>query len=168
MNGFGFLNNIDLLRDVANKLESVDFVPPDDQLTDKDEEVLSKVSFRKLDEGHKPYKAIGASGNKPAEDDSDVPYAQFELGIGGGLKPNISKEMSRCEAFDGTTDESPVNNARNEREENVVEKVKNLFNDMYGKSYEKLVTGKPKIDHDFTKPNIVLDNTSMFKVKKGW
>jgi len=171
MQGFGFLNNIDALRDVTSLMEAVDLVRSDDEVKEaKNRDALDNVNVPILDDdkyvSSKP--VVGASGNRPKEDTTKEPDPQLELGL-GGMSMGLKKEMARTEAFDGTVDEDPMETANDDRQENVVERVDDLFNQMYGKSYQKKSMEKDsKFDYDFTKPQVVLDNTSMFKVKKGW
>ena len=175
MYGFGMFNNIDALKHVTSLMEGADLVPSDEEMmTDEENAKLDNVDVPMLADDSAPYtkgsdgKVSGASGNKPEEDSTKEPYPQMELGI-GSMNMGIKKEMSRMESFNGTTDEAPMEDASDVRQKNVIEKVEDLFNNMYGKSYEKKSKEKdPKFDYDFTKPNVVLDNTSMFKVKKGW
>lgn len=171
MQGFGFLNNIEALRDVTSMMETADLVRSNEEIMeDENKEELDNVNVPMLDDDeYVPSKpVIGASGNRPKEDETEEPDAQLELGM-GGMNLGLKKEMARTEAFNGTVDEDPMETANETRQKNVIEKVEDLFKDMYGKSYEKKSMEKDsKFDYDFTKPKIVLDNTSMFKVKKGW
>jgi len=168
MQGFGFLNNIDALRDVTSLMETADLVRSDEEAKNRD--ALDNVNVPMLnDDKYVSSKTVvGASGNRPKEDESKEPDPQLELGL-GGMNMGLKKEMARTEAFNGTVDEDPMETASDNRQENVVEKVDDLFQQMYGKSYQKKAMEKDsKFDYDFTKPQVVLDNTSMFKVKKGW
>lgn len=170
MQGFGFLNNIDALKNITSMMENADLVPSDDEaMEQKRKEDLDNVQVPMLDDDkYEPTTAVGASGNRPKEDKTKEPDAQLELGM-GGLKLGMKKEMARTEAFDGTTDENPMEDAQEAGQKNAMEKVEDLFHTMYGKTYEQKSKEKdPKFYNDFTKPNVVLDNTSMFKVKKGW
>ena len=170
MQGFGFLNNIDALKNITSMMENADLVPSEDEaMEQKRKEDLDNVQVPMLDDDqYEPTSAVGASGNRPKEDKTKEPDAQLELGM-GGLKLGMKKEMARTEAFDGTTDENPMEDAQEAGQKNAMEKVEDLFHTMYGKTYEQKSKEKdPKFYNDFTKPNVVLDNTSMFKVKKGW
>lgn len=171
MQGFGFLNNIDALRDVTSLMETAELVRSDDEVKEaKNKVALDNVNVPMLDDDKyvSSKSVIGASGNRPKEDESIEPDPQLELGL-GGMNMGLKKEMARTEAFNGTVDEDPMETASDTRQENVVEKVDDLFKQMYGKSYQtKSMEKDSKFDYDFTKPQVVLDNTSMFKVKKGW
>lgn len=173
MQGFGFLNNIDVLKNITTIMENVDLVPSDDEAMEQQrKDDLDNVQVPMLSddkyESTKSVAPIGASGNRPKEDETEEPDAQLELGM-GGLNLGMKKEMARTEAFNGTTDEDPMEDAQEAGQKNAMEKVEDLFHTMYGKTYEQKSKEKdPKFYHDFTKPNVVLDNTSMFKVKKGW
>ena len=160
-----------MLKDVTSMMETADLVRSDEEiLEDENKDALNNVNVPMLDDDDyvSSKSVIGASGNRPKEDEVKEPDPQLELGI-GGMNLGLKKEMARTEAFDGTVDDDPMETANDNRQENVIEKVDDLFQQMYGKSYQKKsMESDSKFDYDFTKPHIVLDNTSMFKVKKGW
>ena len=95
MQGFGFLNNIDALKNITSMMENADLVPSDDEaMEQKRKEDLDNVQVPMLDDDkYEPNTAVGASGNRPKEDKTKEPDAQLELGM-GGLKLGMKKEMA--------------------------------------------------------------------------
>ena len=75
------------------------------------------------------------------------------------------------ESFDATstTDESPQELAKEQREKNVMEKTGDIFAEMFGKPYET-ASKKPDYDLDMSKPNVTIDHKQIGikKMPKGW
>ena len=65
MQGFGFLNNIDALKNITSMMENADLVPSDDEaMEQKRKEDLDNVQVPMLDDDkYEPTTAVGASGN---------------------------------------------------------------------------------------------------------
>jgi hypothetical protein len=178
MKGFGILNDIDKWVKFTAVTEAKELVPMKD-LTDEQDTEMEKVVVPMLDDDE--YKASGSAGNIPNESldkekkaqlgaaESDKEPQMDGLGIGGGISGSLGKAMSRTEAFEGdeVTDENPMDDARDRTTDTVIERVEDVFNDMFGKSYQDKAKEKD-YDFDATKPMVTTKEPAKFKVKKGW
>jgi hypothetical protein len=175
MKGFGFFTNINSLKNLADMSAELPEVTSE-ELTDEQQSALDSVRVAQLDDDkYEPStsdKAMGSAGNIAVDQDTEK---EAQLGsacsqtdsLGGGFK----KEMANMEAFDttSTTDESPKELAKEQREQNVMEKTEDIFAAMYGKPYE-IASKKPDFDLDTTEPNVTIDHKQIGikKMPKGW
>ena len=173
MKGFGFFTNINSLKNLADTSAEIPEVS-EEQLTEDQLKELDNVRVIKLDndkyEESTDDKAMGSAGNIAVDQDTEK---DAQLGsacgqtdsLGGGFK----KEMANMEAFDtqATTDESPMKTAKDQQ--NIEDKVGDMFAEMFGKPYQKEVE-TPTYDYDATKPNVVIDHKQIGikKMPKGW
>ena len=170
MKKFGVIKGLDEAISSVKEVEDQDVVPTDDEVRGEDPSInhfmVKRLPANDMVEKYKP---VAASGNKPAEEDSSEPYPALEFGIGSGsVGKAFKKGMTECS--DGAiVDEKPFDTARDDRQENTLERTTDMFKKMFGDNYDKYVSQKPKIDHDFTKAKTILKGpTETFKVKRGW
>jgi hypothetical protein len=153
------------------------------QLTDEQEVDADNVIVPTLDTDE--YKASGSAGNTPvpelknekepqlgaAEGDVDEDIEPQMDGIGGmSIGSSIRKEMARTEAFEGdeTVDDASMETAKDRTSEAVMEKVDDIFTEMFGKSYQDKAKEKD-YDLDTTTPVVVIEEPRRYKnIKKGW
>lgn len=173
MQGFGFLKNINKLVEAAEETSKQDLVSLD-PLTDEQNQQMKKVVVPTL--ATDKYKASGSAGNLPdnsldntkepqlgsAADGDDKP-AQLD-GLGGGLGKEFDTGLTECDEG-AIVDEKPMKDAKERTTDNVIDKVKDMFGDIYGTPFKKF-------DLDATKPMVTTkepaDYLKKFKVKKGW
>lgn len=175
MKGFGYFNQFEGLKDLADKTAQLPEIQVN-PLTADQEEDIDNVSVPTLDrDEYKPSanKAMGSAGNTVDGVDQD---ADPQLGCAKGIADSsigLSKGMSmaQTESFDRgeVVDEDPVDTAKERTEDNVIEKTRDMFEEMFGKSYAQKSKEKD-YDLDFTKPNVVISDepVSTRKIKKGW
>lgn len=182
MHGFGNLKDMDMWKDFTSLTEAEDLVDMK-QLTDEQEAEANKVVVPTLDTDE--YKASGSAGNTPAPELKNEKEAQLGAaedvddeeiepqmdGIGGmSIGGSIRKEMARTEAFEGdeTVDDESMETAKDRTSEAVMEKVDDIFTEMFGKSYQEKAKEKD-YDLDTTTPVVVIEEPRRYKnIKKGW
>lgn len=178
MQGFGMLKEMDKWARFTAITEAKDLVPMKD-LTDEQDNEMKNVVVPMLDDDE--YKASGSAGNLPNENANKEKKPQLGAaetddkpqmdGIGGisSIGGSMSKAMSRTEAFEGdeVTDEDPMDDAKDRTTDTVIERVEDVFNEMFGKSYQNKAKEKD-YDFDATKPMVTTKEPAKFKVKKGW
>ena len=177
MHGFGNLKDMDKWKDFTAMTEAKDLVDMKD-LTDEQEAEMETVIVPELDDDN--YKASGSAGNIPdpsLDKEKDVQLGAAECddepqmdGLGGSIGGSIRKEMARTEAFEGdeVVDEEGMDTAKDRTSETVMEKVEDIFTEMFGKTYEEKAKEKD-YDLDTTKPVVVTEEPRQYKkIKKGW
>lgn len=173
MQGFGFLKNIDKLMEASDESSKKELVSLD-PLTDEQQDEMKSVKVPTLSDDK--YKASGSAGNLPdkALDNTKEPQlgcaatdvdAEPQLdGLGGGLSKEFDTGLTESEEG-AIVDEDPMKTAKDRTTENVIDKVKTMFDDIYGAPFKKY-------DLDATKPSVVtkepVEFLKKFKVKKGW
>lgn len=176
MKGFGMLNALGKWSKFTAVIEAKELVPMKD-LTDEQDVEMEKVVVPTLDTDE--YKASGSAGNLPDDKLDNKKDAQLGAaecdedpqmdGLGSGIGGSLSKAMSRTEAFEGNevVDEEPMDAAKDRTTDTVIERVEDVFNEMFGKSYQDKAKEKD-YDLDATKPMVTTKEPAKFKVKKGW
>lgn len=172
MQGFGFLKNINKLVEATEDTSKLDLVSLD-PLTDEQNKQLNKVVVPTL--ATDKYKASGSAGNLPDDSLDNTKEPQLGSaangegtpqldGLGGGLGKEFDSGLTECDAG-AVVDEEPMKTAKDRTSENVIDKVKDMFNDLYGAPFKKY-------DLDATKPSVTTKDPAeflkKFKVKKGW
>lgn len=186
MQGFGILKELDKWSKLTAFTEAKELIPMKD-LTDKEDREMENVDvptldtdeYRRSDYITSKSKASGSAGNLPNrslnnEKDPQLGSIDCEIdpqmdGLGGGISGSFNKAMSRTEAFDNNnaTDESPMDEARERTTSSVIERIEDIFGEMFGKSYQEKAKEK-NYDLDATIPMVITKSPTQFKVKKGW
>lgn len=178
MYGFGNLKDMEMWKDFTAMTEAKELVDMK-QLTDEQEAEMDKVVVPEL-EGD-DYKASGSAGNTPdpsldKEKDPQLGAADCDKdpqmdGLGGSIGGSIRKELARTEAFEKNevVDEESMETANDNMSDIVLEKVDDIFTEMFGKSYEEKAKEKD-YDLDTTKPQQVItgEPPQYRNIKKGW
>lgn len=190
MHGFGNLKDMDKWKEFTALTEAKDLVDMK-QLTDEQEAAADRVVVPTLDTDE--YKASGSAGNKASGSAGNTPVPELKNekepqlgaaedvdddeiepqmdGIGGlNIGGSIRKEMARTEAFEGdeTVDDESMETAKDRTTEAVMEKVDDIFTEMFGKSYQEKAKEKD-YDLDTTTPVVVMEEPRRYKnIKKGW
>lgn len=172
MQGFGFLKNINKLVEAAEETSKQDLVSLD-PLTDEQNQQMKKVVVPTL--ATDKYKASGSAGNLPDDSLDNTKEPQLGCaadgdgkpqldGLGGGLGKEFDSGLTECDEG-ALVDEEPMKTAKDRTSENVIDKVRDMFTDLYGAPFKKY-------DLDATKPSVVTKEPAeflkKFKVKKGW